>query len=41
MGYEVNMAYFTSKWTSDIVLRDDDSVCNDFSRAIGNWWGAE
>jgi len=33
------MAYFTSKWTSDIVLRDNDSVYNDFSCAIGNWWG--
>ena len=30
-GYEDKMAYFTSKWTSDIVLRDNDSVCNDFS----------
>ena len=35
MGYEDNMAYFTSKWTSDIVFRDNDSVCNDFSCAIG------
>jgi len=26
MGYGDNMAYFTSKWTSDIVLRDDDSA---------------
>jgi len=36
MGYEDNMTYFTRKWTSDIVLRDNDSVCNDFSCAIGN-----
>jgi len=38
MAYEDNMAYFTRKWTSDIVLRDNDSVCNHFSCAIGNWW---
>ena len=41
MVYEENMAYFTSKWTSDIVLRDNDSVYNDFSCAIDNWWGGE
>jgi len=41
MGYEDNMAYFTSKWTSDIVLRDNNSVRNDFSYAIGNGWGGE
>ena len=38
MAYEDNMAYFTRKWTSNIVLRDNDSVCNDFSCAIRNWW---
>jgi hypothetical protein len=27
MGYEDNMAYFTRKWTSDILLRDYDCVC--------------
>ena len=41
MGYEDNMAYFTRKWTSDTVLRDNDSVCNDFSCDFGIWWGAE
>ena len=41
MGYEDNMAYFTSKWMSDIMLRNDDSACNDFSCATGNWWGGE
>jgi hypothetical protein len=25
------MPYFRRKWTSDILLRDNDSVCNDFS----------
>jgi hypothetical protein len=28
------MAYFRRKWTSDILLRDNDSVCNDFSCAM-------
>jgi len=36
MGYEYNVAYFSRKWTIDIVLRDNDSVCV-FSCAIGNW----
>jgi len=27
MGYEDNMAYFTRKWTSGILLRDYDCVC--------------
>jgi hypothetical protein len=41
MGYEDNMAYFRRKWKSDILLRDNDSVFNDFDCAIGNWWGGE
>jgi hypothetical protein len=41
MGYEDNMAYFRRKCTKDILLRDYDSVCNDFSCAIGNWWSGE
>ena len=41
MGYEDNMAYFTSKWTSDIVLRENDYVSKDFSCTIGNRWGGE
>jgi len=41
MAYEDNMACFTRKWTSDILLRDYDSVCNDFSCTIGNWWSGE
>jgi hypothetical protein len=32
------MVYFTRKWMSDILLRDYDSVCNDFTCTIGNWW---
>jgi hypothetical protein len=35
LGYEDNMAYFTRKCTSDILLRDYYSVCNDFSCAVG------
>jgi hypothetical protein len=31
--------HFTKKWTSVLVLRDNDSVCNDFRSAICNWWG--
>jgi hypothetical protein len=27
MGYVDKMAYFSRKWTSDIVLRDHDYVC--------------
>jgi hypothetical protein len=30
MGYEDNMAYFRRKLTSDILLRDNGSVCNEF-----------
>ena len=30
------MAYFTRKWRSDILLRVYDSVCNEFSCALGN-----
>ena len=41
MGYKENMAYFTRKWTSGFVLRDNGYVCNDFNCAIGNWWGGE
>jgi hypothetical protein len=42
MGCEDNiMAYFTSKWMSDIVLRDNDSVPNAFGCVIGSWWGGE
>jgi len=31
------MANFTSKWTGDIVFRDNDSACNDlcFAKVIG------
>jgi len=31
------MANCTRKWKCDIVLRDYDSVCNNFSCALGNW----
>jgi hypothetical protein len=41
IGYEDRMAYFTRKWKSDIVPRDNDSVCYDFRCAVGNWWGGE
>jgi hypothetical protein len=41
MGYEDNMAYFPRKWKSDILLKDYDSVCNDFSCATSNWWNGE
>ena len=27
LGYEDKMAYFTRKWTSDILLRNYDAVC--------------
>ena len=41
MGYEDNMAYCIRKWTSDILLRNYDAVCNDFRCAIGTWWSGE
>jgi len=41
MGYEDNMAYCTRKWTSDILLRNYDAVCNVFNGAIGNWWSGK
>jgi hypothetical protein len=30
MGYKDLMAYCTRKWTSNILLRNYDFVCNDF-----------
>ena len=41
MGYEDIMAYGTRKRMSNILFRDYDSVCNDFSCAIGNWRSGE
>jgi hypothetical protein len=41
MVYEYKMACYRRKWASDIVLRDNDTVCNDFSCAVGYWWGGE
>jgi hypothetical protein len=41
VGYEELLAYWTRKWTSDILLRDRDSVCNDFTCTVGNWRGGE
>jgi len=41
MGYEGLMAYCTRKWMSDILLGDYNSVCNNFSCTIGNWWSGE
>jgi ribosomal protein L40E len=38
MGYEDLLAYCTREWTSGILLKDYDSDCNHFSRAICNWW---
>jgi hypothetical protein len=35
------MANCTREWTCDIVPRDYDSVCNNFSCAVGNWWSGE
>jgi hypothetical protein len=31
MGYEDIMVYGTRKWISNILLRDYDAVCNDFT----------
>jgi len=31
IDYEDNKAYFRRKWTSDFLLRDNDSVCNDLA----------
>jgi hypothetical protein len=41
MGGEDLMAYCTRKRTSDILLQDYDSACNNFSCTIGNWWSGE
>ena len=41
MGFKVIRAYCTRKWMSGILLRDFDSLCNDFSCTIGNWWSGE
>jgi len=41
MGYKDIMAYGIRKWMSNILLRDYNSVCNDFSCAIGNWMSGE
>ena len=37
MVYEDKMACWRRKWASDIVLRENDTVCNDFSCAVGYW----
>jgi len=29
------------KWMSDILLRDYNSVCNNFCCTTGNWWSGE
>ena len=41
MGFGDSIEYFTNKLNSYIVLRDNDSVCNEFICAIGNWWFGE
>jgi hypothetical protein len=41
VGEISGMAYFTRKWRSDILLGDYDSVCDEFSCALGNWWSGE
>ena len=40
MVYEDKMACCKRKWVSDIVLRENDIVCNDFSCSVG-YWGVE
>jgi len=41
MGYFDLMSHCTRKWRSGILLRDYDSMCNDFSYTIGNKWSGE
>ena len=39
MGYGDNVAYFTRKRTSDILLRNHNAVCNNLTVLLVNWRG--